>query len=246
MTRMIPPVIAADTKSRAERRMFEIIRDAPRSDRWVCVHSLALAAHERKRRAEADFVLLTHHGVFVLEVKGGGIKRTNGTWYQVGRDDKTNRLKESPFEQAAGAMFALEKRIKERFREQPQAKALFGYGVVFPDTVFDLDSPESDRRLVYDLRDRERGFDAYVNRLAEFAREAEQREKRPMLKPEAIDEGEVEHVHLGHIGVGVNGDDLLPVAYLSPQGIAIPDFERKGRPAHRIDLAPLPLHPAES
>ena len=53
MTRMLPPTIHSSVQSHAERRMYEVIRDAPNTDHWVCLHSLGLAHHETKRRAEA-------------------------------------------------------------------------------------------------------------------------------------------------------------------------------------------------
>ncbi|MBW2719192.1 MAG: NERD domain-containing protein, partial [Deltaproteobacteria bacterium] len=149
--------------------------------------------HQTPRRnrlrppAEIDFVLLTHHGIFVLEVKGGRLKRRKGVWYSVDKNDALHQLPESPFDQASSAMFALQKRIRHHFKNQPQANPLFAYGVLTPDITFDLDSPESDRNLVYDSRDTDKPFTSYINRLAEFARAAEAREKRPALKPEAIE-----------------------------------------------------------
>ena len=53
MTRMIPETIHSSVQSTAEKRIFEVIRDAPNTDKWVCFHSLGLAHHETKRRAEA-------------------------------------------------------------------------------------------------------------------------------------------------------------------------------------------------
>jgi hypothetical protein len=187
MTRMIPETIHSSVKSAAEKRMFEVIRDVPGTERWVCFHSLGLAEHDNKRRAEIDFALITHHGIFVLEVKGGRIKRRNGVWYSVNKHDELHKLRESPFEQASQAMFALQKRIRAHFKNTPQADALFGYGVLTPDITFDLHSPESSRELVYDRRDTEKPFTTYINRLAAFARAAEARDKRPALKPDAIE-----------------------------------------------------------
>ncbi|MBW1905280.1 MAG: NERD domain-containing protein, partial [Deltaproteobacteria bacterium] len=188
MTRMIPETIHSSVQSTAEKRIFEVIRDAPNTDNWVCLHSLGLAHHETKRRAEIDFALITHHGIFILEVKGGRLKRRAGTWYSVNKRDELHKLNESPFDQASSAMFALQKRIRAHFKKNtPQADALFGYGVLTPDITFDLDSPESSRELVYDRRDTEKPFTTYINRLAEFARTAESRDKRPALKPDAIE-----------------------------------------------------------
>ncbi len=174
MTRMLPPTIHSSVKSRAEKRIYEVIRDAPGTEHWVCLHSLGLAHHERKRRAEIDFVLLTHHGAFVLEVKGGRISRRNGVWYSRGRSGE-HELRESPFNQASSAMFALEKRVREHFRGKPLAKALFGYGVVMPDVAFEDTSPDHEPCSVYDRRDLGKPLTAYVERLAEFSRKADSR-----------------------------------------------------------------------
>ena len=181
MTRMLPPTIHSSVQSRAERRIYEVIRDAPNTDHWVCLHSLGLAHHERKRRAEIDFVLLTQHGVFVLEVKGGKISRRNGIWYTEGRNGE-HPLHESPFDQASSAMFELEKPVREHFRGKPLAKILFGYGVVMPDVTFKDPSPEYDLRCVFDRRDLKNPFTAYIDRLAQFSREAHPRSRNALNK----------------------------------------------------------------
>ena len=43
MTRMIPPTIHSFVQSHAERRIYEIIRDAPNTNHRVCLHSLGPA-----------------------------------------------------------------------------------------------------------------------------------------------------------------------------------------------------------
>ena len=40
---MIPSTIHPHVRSSAERRLFEVIRDAPGTEDWVCLHSLGLA-----------------------------------------------------------------------------------------------------------------------------------------------------------------------------------------------------------
>jgi len=109
---MIPPIVHPSVRSGAERRLFEHLRDAPGTEDWVCLHSLALAHHESKRRAEIDFLLLTRIGVFVLEVKGGRVARRDGVWHFTDRWDKTVIKNEGPFEQASSAMFALEQEVR--------------------------------------------------------------------------------------------------------------------------------------
>jgi hypothetical protein len=178
---MIPPTIHSSVKSHAERRIYEVIRDAPDTDHWVCLHSLGLAHHETKRRGEIDFVLLTQHGVFALEVKGGRIQRRDGLWYSENRNGE-HPLHESPFDQASSAMFELARTVRERFRGKSLAKARFGYGVVMPDVDYTIDGPESDPRSIYDRRDLSDPLTAYVDRLAEFARETDPRPRNALNK----------------------------------------------------------------
>ena len=181
MTRMLPPTIHSSIQSHAERRIYEIIRDAPNTDHWLCLHSLGLAHHPDKRRAEIDFVLLTQHGVFVLEVKGGRIQRRDGLWYSENRSGE-HPLHESPFDQASGAMFELARTVRDHFRDKPLAKTLFGYGVVMPDVDYTIDGPESDPRCIYDHRDLRKPLTAYVERLAEFARQSDPRPRNALNK----------------------------------------------------------------
>ena len=67
MARMIPNTIHSSVRSGAERRIFNVIKNAERTDNWICLHSLGLARHDTKRLGEIDFVLVTMHGVFVLK-----------------------------------------------------------------------------------------------------------------------------------------------------------------------------------
>lgn len=173
---MIPATIHPHVRSRAERRLFELIRDAPGTDDWVCLHSLGLARHARKRRGEIDFLLLTRKGIFVLEVKGGRVAREEGVWLFTDRYGDVHKKSESPFDQAASAMFALEQELREEFRrEDRRSRLLFGSGVMFPDFTFSDTGAEADARQVYDSRDRRRPMTEFVDRLAEYARERDQR-----------------------------------------------------------------------
>lgn len=178
MARMIPATIHPNVRSGAERKLFGIIRDTPETDDWVCLHSLGLARHVRKRRGEVDFLLLTRKGIFVLEVKGGRVARHGGIWQFTDRYGSAHEKNESPFDQASSAMFTLEKDVRKEFQaDQRRSRLLFGYGAMFPDIVFDEIGCEADRRLVYDARDRERPMTEYIERLAVFARESDSRNR---------------------------------------------------------------------
>ena len=172
MARMIPPLIHPAVQSPAERKLFGVIQNATGTDDWVCLYSLALARHDAKRRGEVDFLLLTRKGVFVLEVKGGRIRRESGGWVFTNRWGSEERNYEGPYEQAGRAMFSLERDVRAKFgRDHRLGKVLFGFGVLFPDIEFDDYGTEGDRRNTYDLRDRRQPFTAFVDRMAAFCRQ---------------------------------------------------------------------------
>lgn len=172
MTRMIPPLIHPGVKSAAERKLFDVIRNAPGTEDWVCLHSLALARHEVKRRGEVDFLLLTRKGVFFLEVKGGRISRQGGVWIFTNRWGEEDRKYESPYQQASGAMFSLERDLRDHFgRDHRLGNLLFGYGVMFPDIEFDDHGTEGDPAITYDYRHRHTPLTAFVERMAVYSRQ---------------------------------------------------------------------------
>jgi len=65
----------------------------------------------------------THHDIFILEVKGGRLKRRCGVWYSVDKHDALHELPEIPFDQAATAMFALEVPLSALLRESAHTGA---------------------------------------------------------------------------------------------------------------------------
>jgi hypothetical protein len=169
MSRMIPPYYdPAAVKSQAERDLFERFRDEPGTTDWVVLHSLALGEHKKQRAGEIDFLVITPLGVFVLEVKGGKIRRENGLWiYGSSHEERTTKPR-GPFEQARDAMFSLEERLKAA--GSPLAKLFFGYGVVAPDCSLKAcvsrteiaDNPG----VAYDFDDRRSSLPEYIKRLA--------------------------------------------------------------------------------
>ena len=171
MTRMIPDTIHSRVRSGAERRIFKKIKTSPKTEDWICLHSLGLAHHPTKRRAEIDFLLLTPDGVFVLEVKGGRIKRERGVWYYTNKYNETAVNHEGPFVQASSAMFSLERSIKSIFAGTKLANVLFGYGVIIPDVLFESLGIEDSPELIYDKDNRNEPFPNYIQRLAKYTRE---------------------------------------------------------------------------
>ena len=76
--RMVP-ASPYDTGSQAEKRIFERLRTAF-DDRYAAFHSLMPTRHPHKRFPEIDFVICGPEGLYVLEVKGGGIACHDGVW----------------------------------------------------------------------------------------------------------------------------------------------------------------------
>ena len=80
MAIMIPSVISPEVKSSAERKIFEWFQNAPGTDKWIVLHSLGITTHNKVIYGETDFLVLAPQlGIFALEVKGGRVKRENGT-----------------------------------------------------------------------------------------------------------------------------------------------------------------------
>lgn len=147
---MIPDYIHRDCKSNAERKLFERFKNEL-TENCVVLHSLGLAKHKYKLRAEIDFVVVCQRGVLCFEVKGGRIKQEKGKWHFINKYDEVTVKRESPFEQASTAMFALRRKIGEKFGwNSPQRSSIMGYCVIFPDQLFSLESPEWDLKRLFD------------------------------------------------------------------------------------------------
>ena len=134
--RMLPEVIDPDTKSDAERTLFRRLALLD-DEHWpVALHSLNLAEHRWKRTGEIDFLLISEHGIFVLEVKGGDVTCERGTWRFTNRYGRRHSQAGKPLlpggighVRAAGAARGL-------LDPALVARTTFGYGVVFPDQDF--------------------------------------------------------------------------------------------------------------
>jgi len=110
--RITPNVITRSNVSLAERRVFGALAGLPDSE-GVALHSVNLPEHDYKRMGELDFVVVTPDVLLAIEVKGGNIKQTSGSWEYHRRDGHIARSDEGPFRQAESGMFALEKKLKQ-------------------------------------------------------------------------------------------------------------------------------------
>ncbi|NBB59997.1 DUF2075 domain-containing protein [Pseudomonas sp. ODNR1LW] len=146
-----------------ERIVLEkLARDLGRD--CIILHSLGLHSHETKIWGEADLVVLSTKGFFVLEVKGGKVGCRDGVWtFGDPSGGKSYTKKEDPWTQASGAMFALRNRLG---KGNPRlAKLLTGFGVVMPMVEFTATGAEIEPEVLLDLRGFRRNLGAYIDRL---------------------------------------------------------------------------------
>lgn len=162
MTRMYPSKVSNKAR-RAEREMFEYIRDAPGSKDYHCLHSVGLTQHQKKEYAEADFVVVGPAGVFTIEAKGGDLTRKDGVWI-IGSRGETYTSAEGPFNQSEATTHPLREHLKRELGLS-RSNFLLGWGVAFPHIIFTMRSPEWDLAVVYDNRDINSSFVEYIERL---------------------------------------------------------------------------------
>lgn len=164
---MIPAHFDEATSSKAEQRIFELLRCDPKTKDWTVLHSLALTHRQNRPYGEVDFVvLIPSGGVFCLEVKGGGIACRDGVWSTTG-EQGTATLKRSPFRQAQDAMWAVrEAVVRLAPAGVPAEDVPFGSAVVLPDTTFQVCSQEWPAWEVIDLEALQSGVGTALHRLA--------------------------------------------------------------------------------
>src|SRR5262249_4423016 len=139
---LIPDQVSSATKSNAEREIFRRLKLIDDSDWSFALHSLNLAEHVWKRVGEIDFLVVGPRGIYVLEVKGGGVSCEGGVWRFADRFGHSRRKRESPFSQARTAMFSLQKSLEDSVEPGLLSRATFGYAVVFTDCDFTIQSVE--------------------------------------------------------------------------------------------------------
>jgi ketosteroid isomerase-like protein len=170
--RMVPAVMDPETRSSAERQIFNWLSQMDEADWWYALHSLNLSEHRWKQMSEIDFLLVGRRGVFVLEVKGGRVQVEGGTWIFTDRHGNERRRRQGPFKQAESAMFSLKDRL-DVLMPGGVPRTTFGYGVIFPDIDFPTESVEWDRAMVIDHTELSRsdGLRRALGRLTSYWRQ---------------------------------------------------------------------------
>ena len=175
------------TNSTAEKKVFDkLVQSFPEQSNsgFTCFHSMNLTRHAQKRFGEADFLISCPEGLYVLEVKGGGIACKDGVWETTDRSGQVHVLRESPFRQAETALHAQESRLKEGLPSASRNLTV-GYGVVFPDCNLEHSGAEWERELVYDLGTR-KSFEKWLMSL--FGYWQSRHPKHTLMQPETLKE----------------------------------------------------------
>ena len=180
------PAIPQRTDSKAELRVFDRLREAfathPELE-LTAYHSLNLTHHDYKRFGEIDFLIVGRPGIFVLEVKGGGVSCHNGLWSYRNRYGQTTASPEGPFRQAESALQGLMAKLRRQLPEQSLKRFTIGYGVLFPDGDPPPAGSEWDPAMLADARG-SRNLERWLQALFHYWR---QRDRRRSPAPEAGD-----------------------------------------------------------
>ena len=158
MARMYPNQLSPDTRSPAERQLFEAFRDNLEDD-YIVFHSAAWLSPDAKGRprdGEADFVIAhPQRGILILEAKGGIISHDPHAdrWTSTSRNNRTHRIKD-PFAQARRSKYALQYRLKA-MPNVPPRRINIGHAVALPEVVVKEGwlGPDKPRQIILDAAD---------------------------------------------------------------------------------------------
>jgi len=166
--RMLPPRIYQGTQSRAERVLFSKFAKQDILKNAACLHSVGLPEHVR-HSGEIDFLIISRHGILVIEVKGGAISCRDGTWGWDGKSGLRETSVRSPYVQVSEASSALFKKLNVLLGEDLMQRVVVGHGLIFPDVhQFDytsVETPEASSITIDDATVRNRGLDGALQDL---------------------------------------------------------------------------------
>jgi len=155
---MYPLILDPDTKSPAERRLYEAFA-RELGDDWLVFHHVKWIGNDdlgRPRDGETDFVVAhPHSGVLVIEVKGGYIRFDEATGHYISTDrDGGGHDIGDPFEQATVSKHTLIAKARS-MPGWPRHRVIFGHMVAFPDAVIEADwlRPNAPCEIIVDALD---------------------------------------------------------------------------------------------
>lgn len=144
MATIHPPLRASNISPHSERVVYEALRDNLSSE-YEVIYSQDVAYQNRsgnRRYGEIDFAVWhPHHGLLVIEVKGGQAveRQADGNWRSQRHDDGTWHTIKDPFAQAQKSMHALKNELEQRVGGQLRIPHAFA--CVFPGADLDSEMP---------------------------------------------------------------------------------------------------------
>lgn len=194
MAHLYPKTFPQDSDSSGERKVFEYFQKyAP--DDWYILHSFRIPKHKKRVFGEADFIVIApKFGVFILEVKSGGVGFDGTNWSFTNREHETNYKQRGPFEQAQDAMFEIERILSEKLGDYfTSAYIHYSYGVIFTDEYsFPVDKMAEDETWRLLQKNDRNDYCAFVKYLAKrFNEELAEIGKRLPNKLSADDAREI-------------------------------------------------------
>lgn len=155
MATMYPNPISPDTKSAAEIKLYELLKNQL-DDKFTVIHSVGwqpVKPNSDSTGGEHDFVVAhPDHGLLVIEAKGGRISLDSGWWYTIDRFDVKSRLDKSPFKQVNANVHALLSYLDNHRRTKPYSYPVH-YSLAFPDGYLAKDEdlgPDAPREVIID------------------------------------------------------------------------------------------------
>jgi len=174
MARMIPNSYVSHNDGRiheAEKLVYDALKKGP--DEWTVLWSM----HNKKitncnsnvaKIGETDFVIMAPNlGVFILEVKGGGIYHDQRKWWSRGKNGEAEI--HDPFLQAENNLNNIKQLLKNK--KTYLDYYVNGYGVVFPNCFFDLSGTQHDKEIIYSRINsdtRKETIVDFINNLAKY------------------------------------------------------------------------------
>jgi len=194
MAKMYPKLFPNTNNSDAEKAVFKYFdKEAPAD--WIVLHSFRLPEHYEVVFGESDFIVIAPNlGVFILEVKGGGVGYDGTYWRFINRKHEITEKTRGPFEQARSGMFVVEKIIKNILGSTfERMRILYGYGVIFTDEYnFPVNSITEDEPWRLIQNNVPKDYTEFIKRLEKnFRKELQSLNKR---QPRSISKEEAEAI----------------------------------------------------
>jgi hypothetical protein len=165
MAIMLPCDVGPETISPWERKLFYRFKEELPDNVYV-IHSLKDRKHTDKRWGEADFVIISTKGIFVIEVKGGGVSCRDGSWIYTNRKGNSSKKSESPWDQASKSMLAVQEEIESTHTNNKWF--VYGYGVIMPDEHSIPDSMEIITDVLLDKSNLDKSMKDYLNVIEDY------------------------------------------------------------------------------